>query len=248
MILLARVGRRRHALALMLALLLSACSGDGGGGGGGRGEAGQANANSSTEEADGYRAAEQALEPEAQERAQSVPLTLSDLPDSWQPHEGGVGVIGACLGGDLSALTIVGAAQGKDFQHSGTGRVTSAAQVFATEQMAAEELEILATEVEREEVERCVADLLGRHPDAPEIGADIREISIPPPSGVDETRAWQVAITYHEEGAPFTAYDQMFVLREEDTTAFVMTWSFLTPFNPVLRDEMIAMVASRIVN
>jgi hypothetical protein len=254
MALAATVRGRGRCLALASALVLSACSV---GGGGGRSDPGQTNAADSTErvdqgtssaKADGYRAAEQDIEPQGQERAQAIPLTLSDLPDGWQLHEGGVGVIGECVEGDLSALTLIGAARGEYFQGSAVGRVTSAGQVFATEQMAVEELEILADQVEREHVERCITDLLGRHPDAPEIRADLRGIRVPPPSGVDEARAWQVAISYDDEEAPFTAYDQMVVLRDGSTTAFVLTWSFLTPFNPVLRNELLETVARRMAD
>ncbi|MGH2921623.1 MAG: hypothetical protein ACRDKU_06125, partial [Gaiellaceae bacterium] len=157
---------------------------------------------------------QEAIEPAAQRRAESMLLTRSDLPKGWQPHEGGVGVTGGCLGGDYSAFTLIGTAQGDVLQDDkeGDGRVLSVGQVFATEEMAAEGLEILADEVEREGVERCVIDQLSQDPAAPEIGADIREISVPPPSGVDEARAWLTTITYDEE--PFTAYDQMVVLRD----------------------------------
>jgi hypothetical protein len=245
MLLAASERSRRRILALSFALILSACSGDGRGEEGGSGETDQADRSSATEQANGTRQVQQAIEPVAQEHAESIVLTRSDLPDGWQPHEGGVGVTGACLGGDYSALTLTGIAGGDVFQDDkeGEGRVGSGGQVFATEEMAAELLEILADEVERDEVEQCVIDQLGQDPAAPEIGANIREISVPPPSGVDDARAWQTTITYDEE--PFTAYDQMVVLRDGDTVASVVTWSFLRPFNSVLRGEMIATVASR---
>lgn len=104
--------------------------------GGGSGETEQPNASSATERADGSREAEQAIELEAQERAESILLTLSDL------------------------------------------------------------------------------------------------------------RRLQAVIAYSDEEAPLTAYDETVVLRDSNTTAFVMTWSFLTPFNPVLKNEMIATVSS----
>jgi hypothetical protein len=187
-----------------------------------------------------------AIQTGAQRRAEAALVMSSDLGAGWRRQERGVGAVASCVGGDYSALTLTGVASSEVFQRGEIGRVLSVAQVYATKQAAADGFALLAEEFGEATVEQCVDDLLSEHPDAPEIGVTIREMPVLPRLAVDEAKAWQATITYSEE--PYTAYEQVVVMRNKETITYVMTWTTLRPFKPVLEDRLLATVAARIAD
>jgi hypothetical protein len=108
--------------------------------------------------------------------------------------------------------------------------------------------------VERE-VEECVSDLMKESLEEEgdqefELGeVDVGELGLTPPD-VDETSAWQLAITLkitsgEAEGLSPAVYLDMVHLREGATIATVTTTDVLSPFDPELRDALLQTTASR---
>jgi hypothetical protein len=234
----------RQALALTLSCLaISACGGDGDGNGGGS-------------------QLQRAIEPEAQERAESMLLTLSDFPDGWradapeEEDEDSSEGFRECAGADYSALTIVGEARSDDFAMGSTAQASSQAEVFESEEMAAAAVAEFTQAFASDEASACMNDYLGNLGDA-EVeftGAELGELSFTPPSGVDDASAWQVAVTVtgkpgtQAAGASVDAYIDFIQLREGERTAEVTTLDILSPFDPELRDDLVAAVAGRMAD
>jgi hypothetical protein len=231
----------RQAPALTLSCLaISACGGDGDGNSGGSGF-------------------ERTIEPQAQERAESVLLTLSDFPGGWragapeEDDEEGEEAFRDCVGVDYSAFTIIGEAGSDDFAMGETAEASSEAKVFETEEMAAAALAEFAEGMGTEEADACMDDFLGEPEEEFEITeAELGELSFTPPSSVDDAKAWQLAITIEGQagtqnaGVSVSAYLDLVQLRNGDTVADVSTLDILTPFDPELRDELVAAVAGRL--
>jgi len=227
-------------LAVALVLAFSACGGDGNGDGGGS-------------------QFKRAIEPEAQERAESILLTLSDFPDGWQAgapaaeDEEGDEAFNDCVGADFSAFTIIGDAGSDDFAMGETAEASSDAQVFETEQMAEQAVEELAEALEGGQAGSCMNEMLGDLDDQDfEITlAELDELSFTPPPGVDYASGWEVAVTVEgkagsqAEGVSATAYVDIVQLRKGATTAELTAVDVLTPFDPELRDELVAALADR---
>jgi hypothetical protein len=192
------------------------------------------------EQSGGSRGAKVAIEPEAQEAAESNLLALADLPGGWEAGEP-LRFPWDCEAGDYSALTMTGTANGEALVHFAVGEATSRAQVYATEQMAAEALDVLADQLEGDEVERCIVDILVEVPDQRDVQAEIHEIDIHPPAGVDDARLWQAEVTSEEAG--IHQYEEMVALRAGERIAFILTSRVPTPLSPAVRDVLIAPVA-----
>jgi hypothetical protein len=231
----------RRALALTLwCLALSACGGDGDGNG-------------------GSRDFQRAIEPQAQERAESILLTLADFPDGWRAEtpaeddQESDEAFAECIGADYSAFTMIGDAESDDFAMGETAVASSDAQVFESEQMAADAVAEFAEDLGNDAADTCMSEMLGEFEDEDvEItGAEVSELSFTPPPGVDDANAWQVVITVEgkagsqAEGLSVPAYADLVQLRNGDETAEVTTTDIQTPFDPVLRDELVAAVAGR---
>lgn len=78
---------------------------------------------------------------------------------------------------------------------------------------------------------------------------DVGELSLTPPD-VEETSAWQLAVTVRitsgaAEGLSPTVYLDMVHLREDETVATLEAVDVLSPFDPKLRDELLQATASR---
>ncbi len=185
------------------------------------------------------------IEPEAQEVAESITLEQTDLPAGWEPGKP-VGLIWTCDAGDYSELTMTGTATGEELEHLAVGRATSRAQVYATEQMAAEALDILADQLEREEIGNCMLDVLVQDPEGRRFQAQIREIEISAPAGVDEARAWQAEITSDDD--EIRQYEEMVALRAGERIAFVITSRVPTPLSPAVRDVLVAPVGESLTD
>jgi hypothetical protein len=228
-------------LAVALVLAFSACGGDGNGG------------------SDGGSQSKRAIEPDAQEHAESILLTLTDFPDGWradaprEEDEEGQEAFNECVGADYSAFTVTGDADSDHFAMGETAEASSEALVYESEQMAAEALEQWAQAIEGEEADTCMSEWLGEFEDEDfEVtGAEVGELSFTPPSGVDDARAWQVEMTIEgkagsqSEDVSVSAYIDLVQLRNGETTAQVTTGDVFSPFDSALRDELVAAVAGR---
>ena len=238
--------RRTLGAALVIAVSLAgtvACGGDDDGGN------------------EGGSGATRAVQPEAQERAESLNLTLSDFPDGWRMSEGDVEAkeenreeFRACTGQDFSSFTIIGESDSGNFAMGETAEVSSEADIFESQQMATEALAAAAAGYEGEEAGTCMTEgILDSSDDDFEFGdIEIDPVSFTPPSGIDEARAWQVVIPIEgasgteSEGVAATAYVDLVALREGDTVVLVQAFDVLSPFDPELRNQLVETIADRI--
>jgi hypothetical protein len=203
--------------------------------------------------------AERAIKPEAQNRAESIVLKLSDFPDGWRassPEDGDEQdeeSFRKCLGVDYSEFTITGDAESSDFAMGETAEASSEAQIFAREGEAAVALEAFSEGMRSEAINECMQELL-----AGEVGTEFEvgdvaagELSFTPPAGVEEARAWQIAIPIEgksggeSEGVSVTGYIELVFLREGDAIGSVQTVEVLSPFDSEIRDELVDAVAGR---
>jgi hypothetical protein len=221
-------------VVVVLLILTAACGG--GDGGGGEGEA------------------ERAIEDGAQQRAEGVVLQLSDFPDGWrasptEEEDDRADEFRECIGVDYSTVTIIGEAQSDDFAQD-SAEASSDAAVFETEAEATASFEELVGGMESESVNECLQDFLEESvdPDVDVENVDLGELSFTPPSGVDDSRAWQLAIeasSSETEGLSATVYFDIIDLRAGDVIARVQAIDVLSPFDSDLRDELVAAVAGR---
>lgn len=213
------------------------------------------------ESSEGSSDVQRAIEPAAQERAESMLLTLSDFPDGWraeEPAEEGEESEEAfrrCVGADFSGFTVVGDARSDEFAME-EARASSGARVFETEEMAAAAVAEFSEGFSSDEADTCMNEFLQKSDD--ELfrftEADAGELSFAPPSGVDDASAWQVVVTV--EGKPGTqaadysveAYFDFVQLRAGDTVSEMTTADVRSPFDPALRDELVAAVAERLTD
>lgn len=187
-------------------------------------------------------------------------LTLSDFPDGWregapaEDDEQGDETFNDCVGVDYSDFTITGEAHSNDFAMGEAAEASSEAEVFETEEMAAAAVAEFTQAFSADEADACLSDSLGEFDDDEvEItGAELGEVSFAPSPGVDDASAWQVAFTIEGKpgtqaaGVSVTAYIDFVQLRKGDTTAEVTTLDLPAPFDPELRDELVATVAGRL--
>ena len=75
-------------------------------------------------------------------------------------------------------------------------------------------------------------------------------LSFTPPAGVDEARAWQIAIPIEGvsgTGLAVTLYADMVALREGDAIVLVQAFDLSRPFDPELRDQFLTTIGGRLV-
>ena len=168
-----------------------------------------------------------AIDPEALARAESMLLQLTDFPDGWragepsEEDEEGDEAFRDCVGVDFSEFTVIGEAGSDDFAMGETATASSEAKVFETEEMAADAIARFADAMDSAEADACMTDFLGEFEDeSVEIaGAEVGELSFTPPSGVDDAKAWQVAISIEgkagsqADGVSATGYVDLVQLR-----------------------------------
>jgi hypothetical protein len=207
----------------------------------------------------GPSAAIRAIEPDAQTRAGAVVLMLSDFPAGWragsadETDEDAEEDFRRCVGVDLSALTIIGEVDSDSFAMGSSTEVGSSVAVFESEQMARDAFEARAAAFERERADRCLAELIGDPEDEDlEFGElELGAVSFRPPEGVDDAGAWQLVLPVRgvsgteSEGVSAAAYVDIVTLRVGDTVAELQAGDVLSPFDPVLFDELVAAVAGR---
>jgi hypothetical protein len=134
-----------------------------------------------------------------------------------------------------------------------TATASSEAQVFETEEMAADAIARFADAIDSAEADACMTDLLGEYEDeSVEItGAEVGELSFTPPSGVDDAQAWQLVINIEgkagsqAEGVSATGYVDLVQLRSRAGVSEVTTADVFSPFDAELRDQLVAAAAGR---
>jgi hypothetical protein len=228
---------------LAIALLCAAVSACGGGG-------------DSNEESSRLQVA---IDSEGQTRAESMLLQLTDFPDGWragepsEEDEEGDEAFRDCVDVDFSDFTVIGEARSDDFAMGETATASSEAKVFETEEMAADAIARFASAFDSAEADACMTDFLGEFEDeSVEIaGAEVGELSFTPPSGVDDAKAWQVAISIEGKAGSqadrvsATGYVDLVQLRSGAGISEVTTVDVFSPFDAGLRDQLVAAVASR---
>ena len=160
---------RRAVAITILSLSLAACGGDGDGGAGGTGF-------------------QRAIEPEAQEQAESLLLTLADFPDGWraspaeEEDEESEAAFRECAGVDYSAFTKVGEANSVDFAMGETAQASSEADVFESAEMASAGVAEFTQGFAADEANACMNEYFGElENDQVEITeAELGELSFTP--------------------------------------------------------------------
>jgi hypothetical protein len=207
----------------------------------------------------GLSAAMRAIEPDAQARAEAVVLMLSDFPDGWragpadETDEDAEEDFRRCVGVDLSALTIIGEADSDSFAMGSSTEVGSSVAVFESEQMARDAFEARAAAFDSNMADRCLTELIGDPEDEDlEFGElEVSAVSSRAPEGVDDAGAWQLVLPVQgvsgteSEGVSANAYVDVVTLRVGDTVAELQAGDVLSPFDPLLFDELVAAVATR---
>jgi hypothetical protein len=230
------------ALVAAAAAVLVATPACGGGGGGGGDDT----------------ASEQAIEPEAQKRAESIVLKLADFPNGWRAStpedDGGQEEFNKCIGVDLSGLTKIGDADSQDFATSGEpAQASSSAVIYKSDQQAEDAISESGAAMSGSAAEGCFQDFveqtLKRGKGVKPGEVDVGELSFTPPD-VDEAKAWQIVILVEitsgaAEGLSPDVYIELVTLREGDMVASVRTQDVLTEFDPELRNQLVQTVADR---
>lgn len=196
----------------------------------------------------------------AQERAEAIVLELADFPTGWrasaaEEDEEGAEKLRECVGVDYSDLNRIGEATSQDFARD-QSEVSSDTAVFADEGQASAWMDEYTGGMNGSGAEDCfqktVEDSFNEQnrTDVKLGEVDVGQLSFTPPPDVDESAAWQVVVPVEitsgaGEGLTPNVYIEFFVLREGDTAAVVQTSDVLTEFDPTLRDQLIATVASR---
>jgi hypothetical protein len=147
-----------------------------------------------------------AIEPEAQERAESIGLKLTDFPNGWRastPEADGESAqarFRECMGVDFSELTIIGEAESQDFGKD-SAEANSDVNIFEDDQQAEDGVREYSDGIGGTAAEDCFQDLVedavreeGNDADIKLGEVDIGELSFTPPENVDEAKAWQVEI------------------------------------------------------
>jgi hypothetical protein len=213
-------------------------------------------------------ASARAIEPEAQQRAESINLTLADFPDGWRiaadesDDDTSREVYNECISVDHSGLTRTGDAESQDFfaQDGQAEQASSAVVIFDDEQQAEGAMSTYSEGFRGSAAEDCFQDVNERAARAEgdnegffeviKFGeVDIGELSFTPPD-VDEAEAWQIVIPLEStsaagEGQELNVYLELVLLREGDTTARLLTQKAVTEFDRDLRDKLIQTLADR---
>lgn len=203
-----------------------------------------------------------AIEPEAQERAESIGLKLTDFPDGWRasaPEADGEKAqarFRECIGVDFSELTIVGEAESPDFAKD-SAEAGSEVTIFEDDQQAEDGIKEYSDGIGGTAAEDCFRDLVedavreeGNDAEIKLGEIEIGELSFTPPENVDEGKAWQVEIPVVitsgvGQGFEPSVYTELVTLREGATVANLTTEDVLTEFDRALRDELVQALADR---
>jgi hypothetical protein len=110
-------------------------------------------------------ASERAIEPEAQERAESIVLKLADFPNGWrasapEDEDSGREEFNKCIGVDYSELTRIGEADSQDFAKGDSTEASSDVAIFTSDQQAEDLMSEFAAGMSGSAAEDCFQDLI----------------------------------------------------------------------------------------
>ena len=193
------------------------------------------------------------IDAKAQERAESIMLKLSDFPHGWQAIPAGKEDPGGekfrrCIGVDDSALTILGNATSANFAMGEATEASSNARVLKDDTQAKDAVETLSHGMAS--ARDCVQTLLPPLGKNFKLGkVEVGKLRINP-SGVDEARAWQIAIPVRviagpQKGDLATGYLNVVYLRKADMLVRMKTANTPSPFDSELRDKLLQALATR---
>lgn len=221
-------------VAVVVAVGVAACGGDGDDAG-----------------SDGTRS-QRTIKTEAQQRAESSLLVLSDFPDGWRASapdpndEKEQQELRECMGVDYSDLTITGEADSKDFGES-EAEASSSSAVYESAAQAEAALDEYATGFESK-AEDCLrtsleAELSKDDPKLDEV--EVGELNVTNPPDVEEMRAWQVVVTFSTKDFSPSAYIDLIQLREGEQLVQLTTYDVLSAFDSELRNTLLETLANR---
>ena len=202
-----------------------------------------------------------AIETEAQQRAESTLLLLSDFPDGWRAstpdpdNEKDQEKTRQCMGIDTSDLTIVGEADSKDFKES-SAEASSSSAVYENAAQAEEAMDAYAEGFESAAGEDCLRaaieeDLSTDEAELDEV--DIGELNVANSPDVEQMRAWQVELSFtvksgDAEGFTPSAYIDLIQLREGESLVQLETYDVLSAFDSELRNTLLERLADRMTS
>jgi hypothetical protein len=190
-------------------------------------------------------AAGRSIESDAQQRAESIGLKLSDFPNGWRasaPEKDPAAErakFNRCAGIDYSEVTLVGDADSQDFAKE-SAEASSQVGIYESDQQAEAALSEFSGGLGSGGTEDSFQDLVekamkeeGTSKEDVKLGEiDIGELSFTPPSDLDKAKAWQIAIPVEIRSGTFKGvsadvYLDYVTLREGDTVAMSSTSSTL---------------------
>jgi hypothetical protein len=227
----------RVAVAL-LALAVAAGAGCGGGGSSDTG------------------AAKRTINADSQRRAKSMLLRLSDFPEGWrasapEPEDkSGQAKFRKCLGVDYSNLNFTGDATSRDFKTGEATEASSEAQIAGSAAQAEDGFKQFATSLNSPKVKDCITKLIPKSSDYKLGEVDVGELRIATPSNVEKAKGWQIVLPLEVtsgagKGISATAYIDIVALLKNDAVTSIQTVDVLTPFDSMLRDQLVKTVAGR---
>lgn len=204
------------------------------------------------------RAAKRAIEPNAQRRAKSIVLKLSDFPSGWRasarsPDDpGGSEKFRKCIGVNLSDTTLIGDAESREFAMEEDRSASSDAEILKSAAQAQQGLDRFSkgmADIAR--AEECLRGLFKKALADFKVGEiSVGELSFHRPADVDEAKAWETVIQVEPasgegNGLSVPIYLDLTFLRKGDAVANVQTVDTFDPFDSELRDNLVQAVARR---
>ena len=197
------------------------------------------------------------IEPQQQARADAMLLELADLPPGWRasdPDASDDADFDECTTADLSKFTKLGDAESQDFEMGENSQISSSASVYATDEEAKEVLDLGAGVLTDQSQAECFADsfreALKKDPDTEklEVGdAELGELSFAPPTGIEESRAFQILLPLEAEGTSADVVVEAIVLRQRDALVALTTVGIDDPLDSSLRDDLAQALAGKMV-
>ena len=154
----------------------------------------------------------------------------------------------------FSNQNVTGKATSRDFATGQTTDASSGATIFGSPDQAQQRFEQAAASLSGSKAKDCVTKLfqgLFQGSADYKIGeADVGELRVTAPENVEKAGGWQIVIPFERtsgasKGISATQYIELVTLLNNDALALVSTLNALTPFDPMLRDQLVKTVAGR---
>jgi hypothetical protein len=187
--------------------------------------------------------AQTAIEADAQERAETIVLSLDDFPSGWraEPEDDEENQGPECLDLDFSDLTVNGRAESPDFLRGEATLVSSLAAVFDSANAAEAAFERLANQG----LADCLADWMREQSDEDVQITDASAGELAFPDLGDRSAAYQVALQLETEGFTPSAFADLVFIQRERALSLLMFVDVLTPFPDDEKEELATAVAGR---